>query len=63
MHMHPADGDQALIHIWFLLRVWLMEKSLVTFTGGTWFVCIDTGNDDDLILYLVLYLYQTAGVV
>ena len=53
-HMELTDCDYALEHIRALLWVWLMEHSLVAVTCCSWLVCVDTGDNYNLILYLFL---------
>ena len=63
MHVHLADGDDALIHIGSLFRVRLGQKPFVALPGGSGFVGVDPGDDDQLLLYFLLNRNQTAGVV
>jgi hypothetical protein len=61
--MHLADGDQALIHVGLFFRIRLMEKPFVAFSRSPGFVGIDPGDDDDLVLHLLLDRHQTAHIV
>ena len=49
-HVHLADRDQSGKKVRFFLRIRLMDHSLVSFTGRTWFVCVNTRDDKDFIL-------------
>ena len=50
-------------HVWLLLRIRLMHESLVALSGRTWFVCINTRDQDDTVADLVLNGSETVDVI
>ena len=61
--VHPADGHEPLEDIRIGDRIGLMEHALVSSSGSAGLVGIDTGDDDDLVLDLVLDGTQASYVV
>ena len=61
-HVHLTDRDQTVQQIRFLLRVRLMQDSLVTFTGCSRFVGINSRNQDQFVRYLFLHSGQTVDI-
>ena len=61
--VHVTQGDDACQRVRLLLRVRLMHDALVTVAGGTGLVRVDTGDNQDLVLDLLLYRNQTAHIV
>mgnify|MGYP007070330327 CR=1 FL=1 len=61
--VEPPGRDQSLLHIrqpgWIRLR----GDSLVAVSGGAGFVGIDSGNEDQLVLYLIVDFGQTIYIV
>ena len=62
-HMQLTDGYQTCQHIRFFLRVRLMEKSLVAFTGRSRFICINTRDQKKTVAYLVLNFCQSSHII
>ena len=50
-------------HVGLLLRIRLMHESLVALSGRTWFVCINTRDQDDTVADLVLNGSETVNVI
>ena len=61
--IHLADGDDAAEHILLALRTWLMKHTLVAGTDSTGLVGVETGNNVNLFLYLLLHLSQTMYII
>ena len=61
--VHFAHGDQTFHHIRCFFRVRLGSDSLVAFAGGTWFICIHTRDDDQLVLHIFLDGSETADII
>ncbi len=40
-----------------------MDHSLVSFTGRTWFICVNTWNDQNFVLDLFLHFAQTKKII
>ena len=58
-----TDGNEAFQKVRCCFRVRLMNHSLVSFTGSTWLVGINTWNDDAFIFNLLLDRNQTVQVI
>ena len=63
MNMHFAHGDQAAHEIRLFLRIRLADDSFVALAGGAGFVCIDSGDQDKLVLNLLIDAGKAADVV
>ena len=61
--MKLPNGNDACQHVFFLFRIRLVEHPLVTDPLGTGLVGIDTGNEEQLVLDLLLHLCQTVHVI
>ena len=61
--MHFAHGDQAGKKVRLLLRVRLVDDSLVAFSGSAGFIGIDPGNQNQLVFYPVVYFCQPVNVI
>ena len=62
-HVQLTDGNDALVHIGLGIGIGLMKHALISLSRGSRLVGIDTGNDDDLILDLILYLAKTGNIL
>ena len=62
MGVQTADGHDAFQHIRLSAGIGLMQKAHVTFTGGSGFVGIDPGNQDQFVGNLLLQACQTVTV-
>ena len=58
-----ANSDQSLQHIFLFLRIRLVHHALVAFTSGAGLIGVDPRDQKQLILYLFLYLCQTADII
>ena len=56
--MQLAYGDKPLEHIGRAVRVGLMKHSLVAVAGSPRLVGVNSGDDEDLVLDLLLHLTQ-----
>ena len=61
--MKVADGMKAVSHAGAFFRIRLVKHTLITVSGGSGLVGVDSGNQDQLILGILLKLYQTAGII
>ena len=61
-HMKLTDGNDALVHIRLFLGIGLMQHSLVALTRGSRLVRVNTGDDNDLICYLLLHSAKAGNV-
>ena len=61
--MQFTNSDQSCNHIRFCLRIRLCGNSFVSFTGSTWFVCIDTWNDDQFVFGLLIDFGKSVDVI
>ena len=61
--MKLTNCNQTFQKIWCCFRIRLMNHSLVSFTGSTWLVGINTWNDDAFIFNLLLDRNQTVQVI
>ena len=61
--MHSADCNDTLKKVWSLIRIRLMEHSLISFSCCTWFVCINTRNDHQTVWYLLVHFCKTIHIV
>ena len=52
--MHFPHGNQPGEEIFFFLRVRLMYDSFIAISGGTGFVGINPGNENQFFFYLVI---------
>ena len=58
-YVHLTDCNQSGKKVRFLLRIRLMDHSFVSFSGCTWFVCVNTRDNEDFILDLFLYFAKS----
>ena len=58
-----ADGDDALVEVGLLLRIRLVHHALVAVAGGAGLVGVDSGDEDEPVLHLFLYLCQTVHII
>ena len=61
--MQLADGQDTLEQIRCLFRIGLMKDPFISIPGGTWFIGIDAGNDDQVIFGVLLHLYQAGNII
>ena len=61
--MHLSHGDQTLLQIRLLLRVRLVHHTLIALPCGTRLICIDSRNQDQLILDLLLDLREAGDII
>ena len=61
--LHFPHSNEAGKEIGFLFRVRLMDNTFITFPGGPGFICINSGDEDKLVLYLFVYLGKAGDVV
>ena len=61
--VHLAHGNQPGQEVGLLLRVGLMDDALVALPGGPGLVGIDSGDQDQFVLHLVVQLGQPADIV
>ena len=61
--MHFPHGDQAGQKIRFFFGVRLMHDPLIAFSGGPGLVGIDSGNQNQLVLYFIVYPCKTVHIV
>ena len=61
--MHFTHSNQTFHHIRCFFRVGLGGNALVAFACGTWLVGVDTWNNDQLVLYILLNRSQAADIV
>ena len=62
MRVHLTNGDDACQHILAFFRIRLMEHSLIADALGPWLVRIDSRNDENLILDLLLHLHKAGHI-
>ena len=62
-HMQLPDGDEALEHIRLMLRVRLVQHTLVALAGGAGLIGIAAGDDENFILHLLLHPAQPLHIV
>ena len=62
-HVQFPDGDESLEDVRAGVRIRLMQHSLVSGTGSTRLVGIDTGYDDNLVRHLVLDRTEAADII
>ena len=62
-HMQISGGNDALEQVRPALRIRLMQQPFVTVSCGPGLIGIDTGNDEDMILYFLLDRGQTVHVI
>ena len=63
MNMHFADSNQSCEHVRSFLRVRLMDHTLVSLTGSTRFIGVNTWNDQNFVFDLFLDLAETQKIV
>ena len=61
--MHFSHGDESIMKIRLFLRIRLMNDSLVALSCSTWFIGIDTRDDQNLVRNLILYLGKTIYII
>ena len=61
--MKLPNGNQTLQHIRSGAGVRLVKHAFVTCTGGAGFVGVYPGNNEYLILHLLLNRHQTGNVI
>ena len=54
MDMHFTDGDEAGKKVRLFFGIRLMHHTLIAFSCCSWFVCVNTWNDQNLVSYLLL---------
>ena len=62
-HMKFADRADPVKDIGFFVGIRLVQQPHIALTGGAGLAGIDPGDNDDLILYLFLYLCKAADVI
>ncbi len=60
--MHLADRDNAREQIGFAVGIGLVQHAFVAFTRGAGFVCIDPGNNEQLVPDFFVHVLQTADI-
>ena len=63
MNMHFTDSNQSCEHVRSFLRVRLMDHTLVSLTGSTRFIGVNTWNDQNFVFDLFLDLAETQKIV
>ena len=61
--VHLTDGNQTGKHIRSFFRIWLVNHTLVTFACCTWFICINSRNDQNFIFDFFLNFAETEKIV
>ena len=57
------DRDQTLENVRVAVRVGLVEHALVAVAGGAGLVAVDAGNEENLVLHLLLQAAQARDIV
>ena len=63
MDVHFAHGDQTGFQIRLPFRIRLMDNPFVAHPGGTGFVRVDAGNQDQFVLHFFLNSGQPCYIV
>ena len=63
LDVHFARRDQALENVRVAVRVGLVEHALVAVAGGAGLVAVDAGNEENLVLHLLLQAAQARDIV
>ena len=62
-HVHLAHGDDAFEQVGLCVGIGLMDKTLVTVTGGARLVRVDARDDQQLVGHFLLHGHQARNVV
>ena len=62
-HMKLTNGDDTLDKVGLFIGIGLVKHTLVAVSCGTGFTCVDTGNDEDLVLYFLLNIAESGDVI
>ncbi len=60
--MHLSHGNQALHKVRCFFRVRLVNDSFVTLAGSSWFVCINSWNNQNFFLLLFLHFCKAGNI-
>ena len=63
MDQHFSHGDQTCKKICSLFRIGLVNDALVTVAGGSRFVGVDPGDQDQLVPYFFIDLGKAGNIV
>ena len=55
--------DDSAFEVGHCSRTWLVEHSLVAVAGCTGLTCVDSRNNEDLILYFFLKFTKTCDII
>ena len=61
--MHFAHGNESGQEVGLLLRIRLMDDALIALPGSPGFIGINSGNQNQLVLYFFIYFRQPADVI
>ena len=61
--MKLTDGDYALKYIGNARRIRLMKHALIAVANGSRFICVYSGDYDELVRYLVRYFFKSRDIL